>query len=62
VSLEEDVGDPEIDHYAVTAEIHDAYDCALGFVKSALVEHQNVASYMHGSFGSGKSHFMLCSA
>jgi hypothetical protein len=27
-------------------------------VKSALVEHQNVASYLHGSFGFGKSHFM----
>jgi hypothetical protein len=27
-------------------------------VKVALGEHQNVASYLHGSFGSGKSHFM----
>ena len=27
-------------------------------MKVALDEHQNVASYLHGSFGAGKSHFM----
>jgi hypothetical protein len=60
VTLEKGVGNPEsvAEHYAVTAEIHDAYDRALGLVKSSIFDHQNVASYLHGSFGSGKSHFM----
>lgn len=60
VTLEKGVGDPSsvFDHYAVTSEIHDAYDRALGFIKVAIADHQNVASYLHGSFGSGKSHFM----
>lgn len=60
VSLESGVANPSsvIEHYAVTEQIHDAYDLALGYVQHAIEEHQNVASYLHGSFGSGKSHFM----
>lgn len=45
-------------NYAVTTQIRDAYDQALGYVKAAIDEQQNVAAYLHGSFGSGKSHYM----
>lgn len=60
VVLSKSVGEPAgvIRNYAVTNQIRDAFDLALGYVKSAIDEQQNVASYLHGSFGSGKSHFM----
>ncbi|MBY8850050.1 hypothetical protein K7G98_16980 [Saccharothrix sp. MB29] len=35
-----------------------AFGEALGLIKSALDEHSSKAAYLHGSFGSGKSHFM----
>ncbi|MGI8814391.1 MAG: hypothetical protein ACR2G2_03615 [Pseudonocardia sp.] len=35
-----------------------AFDEALGLIGSALSEGRSKASYLHGSFGSGKSHFM----
>jgi hypothetical protein len=60
VVLSKSVDDPAgvIRNYAVTGQIRDAFDLALGYVKSAIDERTNVASYLHGSFGSGKSHFM----
>ena len=36
----------------------DGCDSALGLIGSALAERRSKASYLHGSFGSGKSHFM----
>jgi hypothetical protein len=41
VTLEKGVGDPSsvVNHYAVTEQIHDAYDRALGFVKVAIADH-----------------------
>ncbi|MCG5052490.1 MAG: hypothetical protein KA712_05985 [Myxococcales bacterium] len=60
VDLNKSIGEPDsiVQNYAVTSQIHDAYDRALGFVQTAITDRQNVASYLHGSFGSGKSHFM----
>ena len=44
--------------YVVTPQLTDAFDNALGFIKSALDARNSKAAYLHGSFGSGKSHFM----
>jgi hypothetical protein len=44
--------------YAVTADIHDALDRGLGLISNAINEGRNDAAFVHGSFGSGKSHFM----
>jgi hypothetical protein len=60
VVLNKSVDDPTgiLRNYAVTAQIRDAYYQALGYVKAAIDGQQNVAAYVHGSFGSGKSHWM----
>ena len=44
--------------YVTTPKLVDAFDQALGLVGDALRTGQSKASYLHGSFGSGKSHFM----
>lgn len=44
--------------YVVTPELKDCFDSALTFIRSALSSNSSKASYLHGSFGSGKSHFM----
>lgn len=44
--------------YVVTPELQACFDNALSFVSSALYSRTSKASYLHGSFGSGKSHFM----
>lgn len=44
--------------YVVTPAIADAFDQALGLVGSALDDGRSKGAYVHGSFGSGKSHFM----
>ena len=44
--------------FVVTDRLADAFDHALGIVNVALRDRQSKASYVHGSFGSGKSHFM----
>lgn len=44
--------------YVVTPELADCFDNALSFIRSALQDNTSKASYLHGSFGSGKSHFM----
>ena len=49
-----------LEQYVVTPQLAKAFDDALGFVKSTVVSNQNrqKGTYLHGSFGSGKSHFM----
>ncbi len=47
-----------LDSYVITPQLRVAFDQALGLIGSALAEHSSKASYLHGSFGSGKSHFM----
>ena len=44
--------------FVVTERLEDAFGKALGLVKSALRDKRSQATYIHGSFGSGKSHFM----
>ncbi|MFR9673326.1 BREX-2 system ATPase PglY [Streptomyces sp. TR02-1] len=44
--------------YVVTERLLENFDEALGLIRSALDGHRSKASYLHGSFGSGKSHFM----
>lgn len=44
--------------YAVTPSIVNALDHALDLVRVAVRDRISRATYVHGSFGSGKSHFM----
>ena len=44
--------------YVVTPQLADAFDRALGLIRDALASDSSKAAYLHGSFGSGKSHFM----
>ena len=44
--------------YVVTPQLEKCFDRALDFIKSAIDSGTSKASYLHGSFGSGKSHFM----
>ena len=62
--LSEGVTDPKgtVDHYQVTPQLVKCFDEALGLVKGSLQggagNGSSKAAYLHGSFGSGKSHFM----
>lgn len=50
-----------ISQYVVTSGpkgLVTAFDEALGLVRSAVASNESRAAYLHGSFGSGKSHFM----
>jgi len=47
-----------LDSYVVTPEIADAFDRALAIVDDAVRTGTSRASFLSGSFGSGKSHFM----
>jgi len=44
--------------YVVTPQLASCFDQALAFIQSAVQGASSKASYLHGSFGSGKSHFM----
>lgn len=44
--------------YVLTERLLGNFDEALGLIKSALDGHTSKPTYLHGSFGSGKSHFM----
>ena len=46
--------------YVVTEQLAGCFEDALSFVKSAVAggQSRNKGAYLHGSFGSGKSHFM----
>ncbi|MHB8973729.1 MAG: hypothetical protein ACYC3X_26100 [Pirellulaceae bacterium] len=45
-------------NYVVTPQLAACFDQALGFIKGAVDSTASKACYLHGSFGSGKSHFM----
>lgn len=45
-------------NYVVTPQLRENFDHTLTFIKSALQQRSSKAAYLHGSFGSGKSHFM----
>ena len=44
--------------YVVTEQLANCFDDALRFIQGALATNTSKACYLHGSFGSGKSHFM----
>ncbi|WP_201776719.1 hypothetical protein [Allosalinactinospora lopnorensis] len=44
--------------YVVTERLLENFDEALGLIRSAVDGRTSKAAYLHGSFGSGKSHFM----
>ena len=45
-------------NYVVTPQLVTAFDKALSLVGSALGDRASKGAFLHGSFGSGKSHFM----
>ncbi|MEV4751997.1 DUF6079 family protein [Streptosporangium sp. NPDC049248] len=47
-----------LDSYVVTPQLAESFDAALALVKGALEKNKSDAAFLHGSFGSGKSHFM----
>ena len=55
--LTEGVEHPEqtVDSYVVTPQLVEAFDSALGFIRSALQPPTSKAAYLHGSFGSTRS-------
>jgi hypothetical protein len=58
--LSEGVIDPAgtLGEYVVTPELVKCFDQALDFIRDAVTRRTSKATYLHGSFGSGKSHFM----
>ncbi|NYG54950.1 phage resistance protein [Nocardioides perillae] len=60
VGLAEGVQDKRrtLDDYVVTPQLAECFDKALGLVAGALQDRRSRAAFLHGSFGSGKSHFM----
>jgi len=44
--------------YVITERLSENFDEALGLIRAALDGQTSKAAYLHGSFGSGKSHFM----
>src|SRR5436309_6332143 len=58
--LSEGVVDPAgtLGEYVVTPELVKCFDQALDFIRDAVARRTSKATYLHGSFGSGKSHFM----
>lgn len=60
LKLTEGIRRPEdtLRDYVVTPQLKEQFDNALSFVASALTANQSKAAFLHGSFGSGKSHFM----
>lgn len=58
--LTEGVQNPNqtLENYVVTDQLTKCFEHALSFIRSAMVGRTSKAAYLHGSFGSGKSHFM----
>jgi len=56
--VEGDQVDRTISSYVVTEQLAAAFDRALGLVRDAIDARSSKAAILHGSFGSGKSHFM----
>lgn len=50
--------DETLSTYVVTKQLVSCFDQALDLVKSAVQANTSKGCYLHGSFGSGKSHFM----
>ncbi|MFR9774012.1 hypothetical protein [Nocardia sp. SC052] len=48
----------DLDHYVVTEQLRDSFRNALQVVEHAVTTGQSQGKFLHGSFGSGKSHFI----
>ncbi len=60
IDLEGGVDDAErtLRTYVVTDQLVSCFDRSLSLITSAVDENSSKGAYLHGSFGSGKSHFM----
>lgn len=60
ISLADGIDEPKrtVDEYVVTDQLLDCFDRALELISSAAEGDKSKGAYLHGSFGSGKSHFM----
>jgi hypothetical protein len=60
LKLSQGVLDPEgtLRDYVVTEQLAKSFDAALGVIRDSLSSRASNGSYLHGSFGAGKSHFM----
>lgn len=58
--LTEGITKPEetVRNYVVTPQLVESFNSALNLISSAISGKSSKAAYLHGSFGSGKSHFM----
>jgi hypothetical protein len=50
--------DQTLRDYVVTPQLAESFDKALELVRGALAKARSDGAFLHGSFGSGKSHFM----
>ena len=48
----------QVGEYVVTPQLAKAFRRALSIVKASVASGRSNGAYLHGSFGSGKSHFM----
>lgn len=60
IKLTEGIERPEetLEQYVVTPQLKRQYERALALIQNALNQGKSQAAFLHGSFGSGKSHFM----
>jgi hypothetical protein len=60
LKLAEGVSRPDetVRSYVVTPQLADSFDRALDLIKAGVDDNTSKGCYLHGSFGSGKSHFM----
>ena len=50
--------DETLSDYVVTPELTTCFDAALSMIRSAVASCLSKAAFLHGSFGTGKSHLM----
>ena len=60
ISLKSAIQDPArtIADYVVTEQLATSFDRALSLITSAVTDQTSKSSYLHASFGAGKSAFM----
>ena len=60
ISLKSAIEQPArtIDDYVVTDQLAESFDRALSLITSAVADGRSKSSYLHASFGAGKSAFM----
>ena len=60
LNLAKGVNEPQktLERYVVTPQLVECFNDSLSLIKTAVNANNSKAAYLHGSFGSGKSHFM----